>query len=160
VKYLLRDRFLLGILLGILLLISLSVALFFLRQQQTDYVDESTPAGVAQNYVLALQRRDYERAYSYLAVTDTTPDFIHFQQEFLNYQESAVARLAVEIGETTYSQGTQTALVQLTIIHPGSGGLLQNVYRDTSSASLILQSDTWRIAAFPYPFWGYNWDNP
>jgi hypothetical protein len=159
-KYLLRDRFLFGILLGVLLLILLALGLFFLRQGTTDYVDESTPDGVVQNYVLALQRRDYERAHIYLADTDTKPGLLQFQQVFLSYQEASVARIAVEIGDTTYSQGEQTALVRLTLLHQGSGGLFQDVYRETGAANLILQSGAWRITSIPYPFWSYNWDSP
>ena len=62
-----RDRFLLAILAGIGILVIITLVLFFIRQGNTGYQDESTPAGVVNNYVLALQRRDYQRAFTYLA---------------------------------------------------------------------------------------------
>jgi hypothetical protein len=146
--------------LGIIVLIALSVGLFLLRQGQVDYVDESTPAGVAQNYILALQRRDYQRAYGYLAEMDSKPDSLAFQESFYGYQETTIGRVAVEIGETTQGEDPETAEVWLAMLHQGDSGLFQNYYRETGYARLVRQSGAWRITSFPYPFWSYNWDIP
>ena len=49
-----QDRFLTGILIGIAVLVVIALAVFFLRQDNLVYAAEDTPAGVVQNYVVAL----------------------------------------------------------------------------------------------------------
>src|SRR3972149_1468711 len=60
------DRFLLGIVAGIALLVVVAFLLVLNRKELT-YQSEDTPQGVAHNYLLALQERDYERAFGYLS---------------------------------------------------------------------------------------------
>jgi hypothetical protein len=67
------DRFLTGILIGIGVLIVLALALFFLRREAVDYRVEDSPDSIVHNYILAIERQDYERAYRYLAETDVKP---------------------------------------------------------------------------------------
>jgi hypothetical protein len=55
-----QDRFLLGILVGIGVLIVVALALFFTRQDNQDYVSDTTPEGVVHNYALALYKDDYD----------------------------------------------------------------------------------------------------
>ena len=40
-----------------------------LRQPAPTYQPENSPTGVAHNYLLALQQKDYERAYGYLSTS-------------------------------------------------------------------------------------------
>ncbi len=58
------DKVLIGIVAGIVLLIV--VALVVTLTQPT-YQAENTPKGIAHNYLLALQKEEYERAYGYLS---------------------------------------------------------------------------------------------
>lgn len=60
------DRFLIAIVTGILVLIITAFIITAVRQQPS-YRTESTPEDVVHNYLLALEQRDYERAYSYLS---------------------------------------------------------------------------------------------
>ena len=60
-----NDRFLLGILIGIGLLVALALGLYFLRQEGPAYREDQTPAGVVHNYITAVQLGDYERALEY-----------------------------------------------------------------------------------------------
>ena len=53
-----NDRFLVGIISFIGLLMVLAVVLFFVRQEPQDYGPEDSPQGVVRNYVLALQGGD------------------------------------------------------------------------------------------------------
>jgi hypothetical protein len=61
-----KDRFLLGIVLVILLLVA-AAFVFALRQPEAVYLPEGTARAVANNYLLALEQSDYARAYSYLS---------------------------------------------------------------------------------------------
>lgn len=61
-----NDRFLIGIVGGILILI---VAAFVvtLAQPKASYKPDETPENVAHNYLLAIEQQDYQRAYNYLS---------------------------------------------------------------------------------------------
>lgn len=60
------DKILIGIVAGILLLVVVAFAVA-LSKPKPAYQAETAPEGVAFNYLFALQQKDYERAYGYLA---------------------------------------------------------------------------------------------
>jgi len=151
-----RDRFLIGILVGIGVLVAAALILFFIQQGKAVYGDESTPEGVTRNYLLALQKRDYERAYGYLAEFDNKPDFTSFRQPFLSYQGNDIANTAVEIGVTSPDPSGDMALVQVTLLR-GNGDPFNDIYRDRQSVTLVLQNGAWKIQSAPQPFWDYSW---
>ena len=62
------DRFLVAIVVSIVVLVVVTL-IVALHQPAPTYQPESTPEGVAHNYMLALQQKDYERAYGYLSPT-------------------------------------------------------------------------------------------
>jgi hypothetical protein len=151
-----RDRFLMAILAGIGALVLVSLALFFFRQGKVAYQDDSMPAGVVNNYLLALQRHDYSRAYSYMVDVPNKPSLIQFQEPFLQYQSSELSNTPVEIGSVIIDEASQSAIVQLTLVRGGQG-FLEDPYRDFQTAQLVKQNGAWKIASFPYPYWSYNW---
>jgi hypothetical protein len=63
-----RDRFLIAIVAGIVLVLAASIAVVLVRRQPT-YRSGDTPEAAAHNYLLALRREDYARAYGYLSPT-------------------------------------------------------------------------------------------
>jgi len=60
------DKFLMVIVIGIVLLVAVAFGVALLRPEPT-YQSEDTPDGIAHNYLLALQKEDYTRAYGYLS---------------------------------------------------------------------------------------------
>jgi hypothetical protein len=62
------DKFLIGIVVGIVLLVVAAFVITLARPEPT-YQVEGTPESVAHNYLLALQKEDYQRAYGYLSPT-------------------------------------------------------------------------------------------
>ncbi len=147
-----RDRFLLGILIGIGVLVVAALILFFARQGQATYGDDSTPAGALQNYFLAIQKRDYARAYSYLADQPGKLGLDDFRRPFLSYQAGEISRTAVEIGETTLDQQNQTATIQVLILG-ASQGLFDTGSRRQDVATLVQQNGAWKVLSAPYPYW-------
>jgi hypothetical protein len=152
-----NDRFLMGILVGIGVLAVVAVGLFFLRQRQVDYVPDDTPQGVVQDYALALYKKDYPRAYSYLAEGQSKPDLAHFQQIFLTNQNTELDRVGLQVGDANVT-GIYAG-VPIILIHTG-GGPFQGSFRDTQTASLKQQANGWKITSMPYPFWDYSWYQP
>jgi hypothetical protein len=152
-----RDRFLLIVLLVIAALAALAVALFFLRQGQQDYVSDDIPQNIVRNYVLALEKKDFQRAYGYLREGQGKPDLERFRQDFLARQLD-ISNTAVRIGETQPSG--DDFLVGLVVIRSG-GGPFNDVYRESGSAVLARDAaGAWKITSMPYPYWGWDWYNP
>ena len=152
-----HDRFLLGILVFIALLVAAALTLFFTRNESQTYGAEDTPEGVVRNYALALQNRDFARAYGYLADKDNKPTLDAFRQAFLNRQLD-ISGTAIQIGSVEMI-GSDQAMVEVTIVYaaidPFSTGWSSN-----ETALLIEQNGAWRISSMPYPYWGWDWYQP
>ena len=148
-----QDRFLTGILICIAVLIVVVITVFFLRRDSQTFIEEDTPQGVLHNYILALQQREYEKAYGYLADLDNKPEYESFRQEFmLNRMDPE--NTGLKVGDV--DQQKDEAYVEIILIHIGSGPF-SDPYNYTEMASLVKQSGEWKIAYMPYPFWMWDW---
>lgn len=149
-----QDRFLTGILIGIGLLIVAALVIFFVRQNRQTYVSDDTPEGVVRNYVLAVFKQDYEKAYSYLADKDGKPAFDQFKQSFLR-NEVNPNNVGVDIGSVEYND--DEAYVTL-YLQQGSSDPFSSGYRNQDRVVLIRQNGKWKIEQMPYyNFWSYDW---
>jgi hypothetical protein len=152
-----QDRFLLVLLGVILALIVLALALFFTRQQSLDYVADDSPQGVVHNYVIALLKKDYEKAYSYLYEDPKKPSLETFKTAFVSRQLDPSA-VSVEIGDM--QQGERQVTVNLLILHSGTDPFSSG-YNEQASATLVLtKKGEWKLSSMPYPFWSWDWYNP
>jgi len=147
-----QDRFLLFILVFIVLLVATAVGVYFIRQGEQIYLPDTTPENVIQNYVLALQNSEYQRAYSYLQQNENTPTFSEFRETFLK-QHYSFSETAFQITDVTEQDG-QVAL-DILIIH-GSGEPFESTWKEHSTALLKKEDGIWKIAQFPAPYW--DWD--
>jgi hypothetical protein len=150
------DRFLTLILIGIGVLAVAALALFFIRQGSQEYADDSTPEGVTHNFILALLRSDYTRAYPYLSESETKPTLDQFRTSILNNQ-SGFADVSVQVGSAEVAGNT--ANVNVTLIY-SSGNLFNSASRQPQTAQLTLQNGSWKVVNMPFPFWDYNWGQP
>ena len=149
-----QDRFLTGILIGIGVLVVVALTVFFTRKDTQTYVAEDTPEGVVHNYVLAVLKMDYEKAYGYLADLEYKPTYDEFRRPFLNGYVNP-DNSAVDIGSSEISG--DEASVDVTQIY-NSSDPFSTGYRDTQRALLVKQDDEWKISNMPaYNFWYYDW---
>jgi hypothetical protein len=155
------DKFLIGIIVGIVLLVVVAVATVLLRKPgEEEYVADDTPAGVVHNYFLAIQRKDYEKAYSYLSDDlKSKPDLDEFIREIDNFSRGSESSL--QIGETRL--GNVHTQVDVSIITYRAGGLFDfdsssYTSRDTAYLRATGDGSVWKLIEFPYPYWGYYWD--
>ena len=150
-----QDRFLIGILAGIAVLIIVALAIFFVRRNNRQtYVSEVTPEGVVHNYVLALLNEDYQKAYSYLADLNSKPTFDQFRKSFAlgGLNPSGVS---IQIG-TAEIIGDE-ARVEVTMLYRSSD-LFSSGYTNAGSAQLVKQNGVWKISSMPtYNLWDYSW---
>lgn len=116
------DKFLIGIVGGIVLIVVAAIAVVLLRPKP-EYRPENTPEDIVHNYLLALKKGDYERAYNYLspklkdypedteAFTDDIDDhsgaFSLDENTSLNVQSSRITgeRSTVKVLETAFYGG-------------------------------------------------------
>jgi hypothetical protein len=148
-----KDRFLLGILIGIAVLVVLALVVFFIRPSGLQYGPDDTPEGVVRNFVVAIHLQDYQKAYDYLAEDDNKPTLEQFSQPF-QLQFIIPAEAGIEILDASTSG--QSASVQASIIYNARDPFAGS-YRSSDQAMLVLQSGQWKIKQMPYPFWYYEW---
>ncbi|HXF85842.1 MAG TPA: hypothetical protein VNK49_10695 [Anaerolineales bacterium] len=148
-----QDRFLTGILIGIGVLVVAALVVFFMRQDALTYVSEDTPEGVVHNYVVALLRKDYEKAYRYLAEQEYKPTYEQFRQSFLNGYINP-ENLALEIGKSEIIG--DTASVEVALIYAPSDPFSMG-WRDPQRATLVKQNGAWKLTSMIYGFWDSSW---
>jgi hypothetical protein len=148
-----QDRFLIGILSGIGVLILVALILFFTRQEVHEYRTEGTPDAAVFNYVLAITQKDYDKAYGYLADLEHKPTYDEFRQSFLSGMVGP-ANVGVDVGEAEVND--DVAAVEVSLIY-GSGEPFASSYRSLERAALVRQDGEWKISSMPYNFWDYNW---
>lgn len=151
-----QDRFLLVILIGIGVLVVVAVGLFFVRGGTQEYSFENTPQSVLRNYIIALEKKDYQRAYGYLRDADGKPDFDRFREAFLTRQ-LVPSNAALQIGESRPSG--DDVLVYVVVIR-GSSGPFRNANRESINALVVKDEDgDWKIGSLSYPYWRWDWYN-
>ena len=152
-----QDRFLMGILIFIGLLVVTALVLFLVHNQPPAYGPEDTPKGVLYNYAVALQLHDYQRAFSYLAEKDNKPTYDTFHQAFMSKQLDT-SNTALQIGDVQTLQNGE-AWVNVSVEYAGSG-VFNNSWASAGQAVLEPQNGTWKITALPNPYWGWDWYQP
>ena len=152
-----NDRFLIAIIAGIAAIAVLALVLFYTRRDQVAaYPADDTPEGVIAAFVMAIENKDWDRAYAYLADGENKVELARFRQ--IAVQEFSNTRTAgVEIRSTQING--DRADVELVVVNI-SGGLFSDIYRNPGVAVLLRQNGSWKISEMVYPFWSYNWYQP
>lgn len=151
-----QDRFLQGILIFILVLVTAALVSYFGFQRKQTYLPETSPENISRNYVLALQRKDYQKAYGYLQKTEQTPSFTKFQESLIRTRPS-LSDTGVQIIETTH-QGDR-AVLDIVLLHGGNGPF-GSTWREEAAGLLVREDQAWKISRFPHPYWGWDWETP
>ena len=149
-----QDRFLVGILIGIVVLIIAALLVFFTRENKQTYSSEDTPEGVVHNYVLAVLNKDYQRAYNYLSDLENKPSYDNFRHSFATGSlNPATAGVKIGNAEVTGEDATVEVSMVYTPSDPFSTG-----YNNVGVAQLVRQNGTWKISSMPaYNLWDYSW---
>lgn len=146
-----QDRFLLGILAGIGLLMILSIGVFLARNNKPEYKNENSPSGVTHNFVVAIYQRDYDKAYSYMAEDPNKPSLEKFRQQ---YTLNTSSQPGVEILEENIAGDTASVMVN---VIQSSNGPFESGYRNNDTVRLVKQGGEWKVIQMPYFIWNYEW---
>jgi len=144
-----QDKFLLTIVIGIGV-IALAVVALTLARRSTAYRTDETPEAIVHNYILAVQKKDYERAYALLADQPNKPDLETFQSDLL-MNNSDIQRYVFRL--ETVDESSSTALVRVV----QTQNSMIDSYRNDELARLTKTPDGWRLTQMPYPLWGWSW---
>ena len=152
-----QDRFLIGILIGIGVLILAALAVFFSRQNRQTYSPDDTPDGVVHNYILAVLNGNYQKAYGYLADLENKPSYDTFRRSFATGTVNP-SNTGVTIGKTDVTGDDAT--VEVNTMNT-QGDPFSSELSNTGSAQLVKQNGGWKISSMTaYNLWDYNWYQP
>lgn len=158
------DRTLIVIVSGIILLVVFAFAVALLRPKPT-YQSESTPEGVAFNYLFALQQKDYERAYGYLSpsIKGYPADFEAFAEDVRdnswNFNGLDNTSTSVEVDPATITGQRADVTIKITYFYE-SGLFNSGQYTNSHNMTLLQdESASWKITASD-SYWFYCWSDP
>ena len=142
------DKFLVAIVIGAVLLV-ITVFIIALTKPKQDYVSDDTPEGVAHNYLFALEKNDYQRAYSFLS--PEIEGYPKNSEEFINSVEDNsfmfnFDNITSMQFEVVYS-GEKSAIItvdETTFIEGGIFG--SSEYTRSFDINLDLKNGEWKIA--------------
>lgn len=146
-----HDRFFKILMAGVVALALFAVAVGVIRQRRLTYRTDDTPSATVYNFLLALHRHDWVRAYDLLADAPCRPDQATFEEAFVGYtlpqvvlreegQSDTRAWVKVEIGSPGAYAGSEGARWQETI-------------------SLRREAGRWKILRLPYALWPFPLHN-
>jgi ABC-type nitrate/sulfonate/bicarbonate transport system substrate-binding protein len=151
-----KDKFLIGIIIGIIALVTTSVVVFLTRQNTAlTYQADDQPQGVVFNYLLALDKGEYEKAYVYLAEIPNKPSLTQFRQSMAANQ----VQFGNAVKVTDQQINGQTATVSV-VTQSSGGGLFNDGYQWAEAATLEKVDGKWQIISMPYTYWSYDWNQP
>jgi hypothetical protein len=153
------DRYLIGIVTAVILLVAVSFVVS-LRQPQPSYQPEGTPEGVVQNYLLALNKSDYERAYSYLSseIPGYPADVAIFTANVNNNRWAfrLDTDVSIDLSSTTVTDGRAVVVVRETRFD--RSGLFGGQSIDSFTVTLQQSNATWVITNSG-AYWSWCWNN-
>ena len=155
------DKFLIGIIAGVVVLVGVVLALALLQPKQPNYQPDDTPEGVAHNYLLALELEEYEHAYTYLSpkLPGYPEDVEAFERNMrdnrwsFGYYDDDVS-LAVESADVS---GDKAKLVVRKTVFRRGGLFDSGQYSSTFEMTLRYEKDAWMVTNAER-YWANCWE--
>ncbi len=138
-----------GLTVGVVLLAALAVAVAVSQSRRAHYRTDDTPTAVVYNYLLALRRGDFDRAYDLLGNVPCKPDRTWFAEA---QSPSAFVPPVDIVGE---QQTGNRAVVMLDLTYSdGPFGVVESG-RFTERVVLERQGGRWKIVRLPGMLWPF-----
>jgi hypothetical protein len=148
------NRFLLGFGIGIAVLIVVTLVLVLTARENISLLPENTPEGTVQRFLLAIQEKDYPKAFTHLRIVEDkrSPTYEEWVLSVRPPSQSLQTAWKAVLGETRLAGATATVEVMVDVFRPG--GPFENPVRtDTVLFHLEKTGDTWFITSRPALFW-------
>ena len=164
------GQFLLAIAVGVMILVTALLISALLHFQPDQYRAEDTPEGVVHNYLLALELKDYERAYTYLLAS------LSGRPATVEQFAADIDELIANIDHPPYNVNWYKDDVSLTVESArvkddwasvsvrGARAQAGTLFEDGNSSYIFYVSarredGTWKIE-FAEWYWSYCWNDP
>ena len=152
------NRILLWFGITIAVIVVLTVALVLINQsRQVSLLPEDTPQGVVQRFLLAIQEKDYPKAYSYLDIEEKGVRLSY--NEWLNSIKPVYAPeqsiWKATLGTTNITGDTAVIEVNIDIFSSNSQPLDNSVYSQRVIYYLTKINNQWFITSRPELYWLY-----
>ena len=152
------NKFLFGIVVGIILLVIVTFSVVMLRPEPT-YQDASTPDGAAHNYLLALQQGDYEHAYQYIPSDFKYPtDAFDFEDDVRrnSWQFDLDDDFSLAV-ESIKQQDDDKAIITVRKTTFSNNGLMGSYqYSRTFKMDMVRENDLWKVSDAEN-YWSHCW---
>ncbi|MBP1465140.1 hypothetical protein EYB53_005420 [Candidatus Chloroploca sp. M-50] len=157
-----KDTFLIGIVVGIVVLVVVAFVVAMMRPEPT-FQPETTPEGVAHNYLLALRQGDLARAYGYLdpelpGFPATLELFTRDISSYTSGLEMNQSSSSWEVLSSTVTNNQATVNVRQTYF--SQGGLFgSGQYSSTFVMSLVRDAPeaNWKLTGADR-YWAWCWN--
>jgi len=140
------NRLLIAIVIGAVALVGIAIGVTLLLPEP-DYLTEDTPEGVAHNYLFALEKGEYQRAYSYLSPTlpGYPEDIEEFTESVDTYTFRNLDRVSTfQFEPVTVNDKRATITIKETIFYEG-GIFGSDEDTSTFKMKLRLEDGEWKI---------------
>ncbi len=153
------DKFLIGILVGVVVLLVVTFILVLTRPEQK-YISEEKPDGVVHNYFLALKKGDYERALEYLSsdlkhapknVDDFIDDIDHYF--FINLKKDTSITVKLK-----HESDTNAWVTVREIVFSSDGIFSSSQYETIFDMKLHLEENEWKLTDGDR-YWRHCWSS-
>lgn len=157
------DMFLIGIVIGVVLLVGATIALVLLRSGEPGYQQDNTPEGVAHNYLLALDVGEFERAYGYLSPAlpgypDSVEQFTEDIEDTWSYRYDRGEDFSLTVDAVQTTGDRSTVSVVRTVYYQG-GVFDDGTYSSEFRMTLRRQNGDWRVVEATR-YWDRCWSEP
>jgi hypothetical protein len=138
------DKMLVWIVIVIAVLAAAAVLVYSFREEVA-YIDENTPEAVVHDFVLAIQREDYKKAYGFVLADIKYEEFLEYSVNN-TYQEYGI------IIERSEILDKGTAIVEYLVVVE-SQSLVDSSYSYPESTTLTIKEEggDWNIS-YMYPY--------
>jgi len=160
-KHLVRgvDKYLLGIIVGIVLLVAATVIIVFTRPK-AEYLTDESPEAIVHNYLLAIKEADYDRAYGYISSEiDVYPEDLEIFIEVVEDESWSFGEMGDSVVQVLSSRvrGDKT-IVKVLETSYSSGGLFDSSQYDRNfEMKLHQEKGRWKLVdgdLYWYSCWG------
>ena len=149
-----RWLFIFAIVIGVLVIATVSLVLLT-KGNKVTLLPEDSPQGTVQRYLMAIQEKDYQKAFGYLSFspTDKITSFSDWLM-MVGPQSSSQSVWRATLGTVTENENNATVEINIDTLH--SGGLFgDSQFSQQINFLLIKKGNSWFITSPNYIYWIY-----
>jgi hypothetical protein len=157
------DKFLAAIVAAVVILIVAALLVARMRPDSPEFLADDTPEHIAYNYLLAIEQKEYSRAYGYLSPslpgypTDLDMFVRDVRRDFYAYSDSNEVSRAVTLSKS--GDNTTWINVRETHFNQGGGLLPGSQYSINYEMALRQEDGNWLLIESDR-YWSHCWDHP